>query len=276
MLRAFSLGDALYNPAALPNAPEQLAPLAREGRIPKRRVWLMLALRSVVSFSLLLALGAAFAAQGSEEPLKASAAWWLWFVTLTNVLTVYLLARFARAEGLRLRDIYYVSRSTWKGDLLWLALGLAVTAAVAQAPGLWLAQALWGDSAYPNELLFQPLPLLGVYPLFVLMPTIHAFAELPLYWGYVAPRLRAHGMSVWAVILLTGSVLSVQHLFFSFQPDWRYALWLGLKFLPFALWTGYLVYRRPTVLPYMMAAHFALDALLPVLLYLVSTGTPLS
>jgi hypothetical protein len=30
------------------------------------------------------------------------------------------------------------------------------------------------------------------------------------------------------------------------------------------------------VLPYMMAAHFALDALLPLLVLMVSTGRPLS
>jgi hypothetical protein len=34
-----------------PNSPETLAPPVSEGRIPMRRVWGMLALRSVASFS---------------------------------------------------------------------------------------------------------------------------------------------------------------------------------------------------------------------------------
>ena len=79
-------------------------------------------------------------------------------------------------------------------------------------------------------------------------------------------------MKWWVAILLVGAFLSVQHLCFSFQLDWRYDLWLGVKFLPFALWTGYLLHRRPTVLPYMMAVHFALDATLPLLVLMVSQG----
>jgi hypothetical protein len=116
------------------------------------------------------------------------------------------------------------------------------------------------------------LPLITIYPLFVLMPLSHAFAELPLYWGYVAPRLRAGGMGRGVTILIVGSILSIQHLCFSFQPDWRYAVWLAVKFLPFALWTGYVVDRRPSVLPWLMAGHFILDASLPVLALLVSKG----
>jgi hypothetical protein len=58
--------------------------------------------------------------------------------------------------------------------------------------------------------------------------------------------------------------------------DWRFDLWLAIKFLPFALWTGFIIYRRPATLPYLMFAHFALDALLPYLLLLVSSGQSLS
>jgi hypothetical protein len=125
-------------------------------------------------------------------------------------------------------------------------------------------------------MLFQALPLLAVYPLFILMPVTQAFAELPTYWGYVAPRLRASGMNVWLVVGIVGFVLSIQHMFFAFQLDWRYDLWLALKFLPFALWTGFIVARRPTTLPYLMGLHFLLDASLPLLLLLASTGASLS
>ena len=258
------------------NSPESLQPLVANGRIPRRRVWGILALRSVLSFGLLLTLAGAFALAGREAPVTASAAWWLWFVTAANVACIALMVRFGRAEGLRLRDIYFASRSTWKGDLAWVLIGLVGTAVLAQLPGTLLAGALWGDADRPNGMLFQALPLLAIYPRFLLMPITQALAELPTYWGYVAPRLRASGMNRWLVIGIVGAVLSVQHMFFSFQLDWRYDLWLAVKFLPFALWTGFIVDRRPTALPYLMGIHFALDALLPVLLYLVSTGMSLS
>jgi hypothetical protein len=182
------------------------------------------------------------------------------------------MARFARLEGLRLRDVYFFDPTTWRGDLAWAGVFAVGSVLLALPPGMALAALLWGNANYPNDLLFQPLPLLAVYPLLLLMPVTQGLAELPTYWGYVAPRLRAFGYGRWAVIGLVGVVLSLQHLFFSFRLDWRFDLWLALKFLPFALWAGYVVDRRPTSLPYLMLLHFLIDATLPVLLLLVSRG----
>ncbi len=259
-----------------PNSPTALEPLITDRRIPVRRVWGMLALRSALSFGLLLVLAIAMNLAGRRDAVASSAAWWLWFVTAANIGCIALMVRFGRLEGLRLREIYFASKLTWKGDLLWTLVFSAGTAVFAMLPGTLLAGALWGDATYPNGLLFQALPLLAVYPLFVLMPLTQALAELPTYWGYVAPRLRASGMGRWVVIGIVGATLSAQHLFFAFQLDWRYDLWLAVKFLPFALWTGFIVDRRPTALPYLMGLHFLLDASLPVLLLLASKGMPLS
>ncbi len=241
-------------------------------KTPIKHVWLMLALRSALSFAMLLAVAAAYAAKGSDKPFAASSAWWLWFVTIVNTACIYLMARFGKREGLRLRDIYNVNRTTWKGDLLWLVGAFVGTAVVAQLPGNLIAKAFWGTADVPNSMLFGPLPLFAVYPLFILMPISHALAELPTYWGYVAPRLKSAGMNRWVVILIVGLVLSLQHLCFSFQPDLKYALWLALKFLPFTLFTGYVIDKRPTLLPYMMVVHMLLDALLPYLVLIVSQG----
>jgi hypothetical protein len=232
----------------------------------------MLALRSLLPFSLLLLLAAILSLSGQQAAVSASAAWWLWFVTVANFVCIALMVRFGRLEGLRLREIYFASRATWKGDLIWLLISLVGTAVVAMPPGSLLAAALWPDPNTPNGLLFQPLPLAAVYPLFLLMPATQALAELPTYWGYVAPRLRAGGMGRWATIALVGAVLSIQHMLIAFQLDWRYDLWMGIKFLPFTLWLGFIIDRRPTTLPYLMAVHFALDASLPLFVLMASGG----
>jgi hypothetical protein len=258
-----------------PNLSEALRPLLVDGRIPMRRVWGMLALRSALSFTLLVVLAGALSLMGRSGAVAASAAWWLWFVTAANIACIALMVHFGSLEGLRLRDLYFADRSTWRGDLAWGLVALIGTVLVAMLPGTLLAGALWGDANRPNALLFQALPLVAVYPLFVLMPISQALAELPIYWGYVAPRLRASGMSRWLVIGIVGGVLSAQHMFFAFQLDWRYDMWLALKFLPFALWTGFIVDRRPTTLPYLMGLHLALDASLPLLLLMASTGVRL-
>jgi hypothetical protein len=267
--------DVLVDSDASSNLPQALQPLIVDGRIPMRRVWGMLALRSALSFGLLVALAAILAASGRSGAVSASAAWWLWFVTAANIACIVLMARFGRLEGLRLRDIYFASGSTWRGDLVWALVALVGTAVFAMLPGTLVAGALWADPNHPNVMLFQALPLLAVYPLFLVMPVTQALAELPTYWGYVAPRLRAAGTNRWIVVGIVGAVLSVQHMFFAFQLDWRYDLWLAVKFLPFALWTGFIVDRRPTTLPYLMGLHLALDASLPLLLLMASTGVRL-
>lgn len=260
----------------LPNSPEGLSPKVSNGQIPAQRVWLMLALRSALSFGLLLLVAVVYGFVGDDAPVSAASAWWLWFVTTANIACIVLMVRFGRHEGVRLRDIYFASRATWKGDLAWFLLAGVVSAMIAIPPGTLLAQALWGDPNYPNALLFQPIPLWAIYPLFLLMPTTQALAELPIYWGYVAPRLRAAGMNRWLVIGVVGFALSIQHMFFSFQLDWRYNLWLAVKFLPFALWMGVIIDRRPTTLPYLMALHFLLDVALPLLVLMATQGVPLS
>ena len=260
----------------LSNSPESLLPKIVSGQIPLRRVWWMLALRSVLTFGLLVFLAAIYKLAGNQSAIAASSAWWLWFITVTNIVCIILLFHFGRREGVRLRDIYFVNRSTWKGDLLWFLIAIAGIAVFALLPGTVLARLLWNDPNYPNSMLFQPLPILAIYPLFLLMPTTQALAELPIYWGYVSPRLRAAGMNRWLVMGIVGLVLSLQHMFFSFQLDWRYDLWLAFKFLPFALWTGFIVYRRPTSLPYLMFVHFLMDASLPLLAFMAAKGLPLS
>ncbi len=237
------------------------------------RVWTMLALRSGISFACLLLVAGLYAWRGSGTPFADSAAWWLWYITLANFATIFGLVYGAKAEGLRLRDIYRLSPSTWKVDLLWMVGSFLAMALVAQAPGDALAWLLWGSSSVPNSMLIAPLPVVAIYPLFILFPISHGLAELPLYWGYVAPRLRTLGMSRIRVVLVVAAVLSVQHLFLSFQPDWRYCTWLGLKFFPFAILMGIVIDRRPTVLPYLMGGHMLLDSFLPYLVLLASQGS---
>jgi hypothetical protein len=259
-------------PEPLPNTCAAISHKTKTGRISPGKVWGMLVLRSMLPFSLLLLLALAFRLNGQSSPIRSASAWWLWTVTLTNIVSILLLARLGRQESLRLRDLFFFNPRTWKADLRWFLVSLIGIALFVQLPGDLLSRLLWADTRVPLRMLMQPLPLAAIFPLMLLMPTTQALAELPVYWGYVTPRLCALGMKRWRVVTIVGLVLSLQHLFFSFQPDWRYDLWLALKYLPFALWTGYVVDRRPTVLPYLMLLHFMMDASLPVLVLLVTKG----
>jgi hypothetical protein len=84
------------------------------------------------------------------------------------------------------------------------------------------------------------------------------------------PRLAsANGWRIRAVVVCA-AVLSVQHVFLPLLFDWRYLVWRALMFLPFALWLGYVIYRRPTTLPYLVVAHALLDSSLPIAVLMLS------
>lgn len=256
----------------LKNSPEALQQQIKTGQIPMRRVWGMLALRPGFSFALLLLTALSFRVAGNPAAFRASSAWWLWFVTITNIVCITLLLHFAKKEGLSWRQMIMLNRSTFKGDLKWSLLFMAGAGIFAMLPGTLMAKAIWNDVNVPNTMLLQSLPVFAMYPLILLMPVTQGLAELTVYWGYVGTRLKARGLHKWVVIFLVGLVLSLQHMFFSFQLDLRYDLWLAFKFFPFALWTGFIMDRRPTTLPYLILLHMLMDASLPIMTLLISKG----
>lgn len=58
-----------------PNSPASLAARVAGGLIPLRRVWGMLILCSVLSFTLLVLLAGVYQSLGSASPVSDSAAW---------------------------------------------------------------------------------------------------------------------------------------------------------------------------------------------------------
>jgi hypothetical protein len=118
---------------------------------------------------------------------------------------------------------------------------------------------LWGDPKIGAELSFRALPLVAAWAILLVFPIVHALTELPTYFGYVMPRLQAMTGRRTLPLLLCAFVLSTQHVFLPLLFDWRFLIWRFLMFLPFALWLGWVIDRRPTVLPYLAVAHGLID-----------------
>lgn len=257
---------ATASPNALPALESRLA----DGTITRRSVWGMLALRPglALGFQCLFTLGYLLA--GASDPWRAAADWWLGSFALGEFINLWLLVRLARREGLRYWDLLNPGRVEWKRDVRWLVLALVVSGPLAALPNPLLATALWGDVQVSADLTFRALPVAAAWATLVVFPIIHAFTELPTYYGYVMPRLQAiAGTRLWPA-LLCAFVLSIQHVFLPLLFDWRFVAWRAVMFLPFALWLAWVLNRRPTVLQYMVPVHWLLDLSLPVFVVLAS------
>ncbi|HEY3427590.1 MAG TPA: hypothetical protein VGK83_02870 [Acidimicrobiia bacterium] len=264
-----AIGEATA-PAIHPNAVERI-----EGRVERIRpvtVWGMLLLRPALAIVLQSLFAAGFALVGNDDPWRQAADWWLGWLALGELVNLWLMAHLAKSEGLLLRDLYNRRTGGGRGDLGWLVMALLVAGPVGYLPNILLGGLLWGDPQVGAALSFRSLPLAAALAILFTFPVVHALTELPTYFGYVMPRLQALTGRRILPLLLCAFVLSTQHIFLPLLFDWRFLVWRLLMFLPFALWLGWIIDRRPTVLPYLAIAHGLIDLSLPILVLTASVG----
>jgi hypothetical protein len=233
----------------------------------------MLLLRPALALALQTCVALGFLLFASADPWRAAADWWLGWFAVASVINLFVLRALLRREGVPLREFYRgrtAARSDRAGDLRWLVLAIAIAAPLGVVPNLVLAQILWGDTSVGAALSFRPLPIAAVVAILCVFPIVHALAELPTYFGFAMPRIaRATAWRARAVVVCA-AVLSLQHVFLPLLLDWRYVVWRALMFAPFALWFGFVIYRRPTTLPYLVVAHALLDTSLPLAVLMAS------
>lgn len=221
--------------------------------------WLMLVSRTLLFlfFQSLFALALVLARRFTSW--QDSVRWWPVGVFLANVIGVVLLIRLYKKESARYQDIFKFHKEKIKSDLMALLLIFPLIGALGFFPNLLLGRWLFGDSLIALRMFIQPLPLWATIIAVVLFPVSQGFAELPVYFAYVMPRIEKQTGSGWAAVALSGLFLSIQHAFAPLVFDYRFILWRGLMFLPFALAVGFLLRWRPRLLPYLAIIHILMD-----------------
>lgn len=228
--------------------------------------WLMLISRSVLFMLFQALIAMILFVTGNASAWDESARWWTFTVSLANFASIYLLVRLYDAEGERFFGLFKFSPTTWKKDLLWFILASIIAMPIVAAPREPLAKAIFGDAMIATNMMFRPIPT-WAFVLSFLFPLTIAFAELPTYFGYVMPRLSKQ-INGWLAWLITSFFLAAQHMFLPLILDGGYLLWRFGMFLPFALFTGFVIKLRPALLPYFVIVHALLD-ITTVLVYLM-------
>jgi hypothetical protein len=252
-----------------PRAAAERRPSALAGT-DVRATWGMLVLRPTLAVSFQAAVALGFVVGGAADPWRAAADWWLGWFAAVSVVNLVALRWLLHREGRRLRDLYRFDRTDRWADLRWVAAALLVAGPIAMLPSVLIGQALWGTSEVAADLSFRAIPVAGAVIILIGFPVVHALAELPTYFGYVMPRLEATYGWRWRALAVTGTVLALQHVALPLLFDAQFIVWRALMFLPFALWMGFVIQRRPTTLPYLVIAHGLLDLSLPILVLTAS------
>lgn len=228
-------------------------------RVPGRRIAELLLVRLALFAAFQAVIAGLLALGGTENAWAASAAWWPLAASAANLVNLGLLAYYLRLDGSSLRSLYLPPRGSRTRDILTALVTVVIAAPFAALPNIGLATWLFGDPQIALDLFVQPLPMWAAVTAVVLFPITTALAELPNYYGYVQPRLARITKSAWLVVLLPALFHAVQHAALPLIFDAEFILWRALMFLPFALLLALVLRWRPSVLPYLLVVHFALD-----------------
>ena len=232
--------------------------LSQTGDIPASRPWLMLLSRSVLFLIFQLLIALVLFLTGTSSAWRQAAKYWPIMAIFANIVSIYLLVRLYRAEGKHYLEAIKFSRANWRKDLLWFLGASIIGIPVASLPMNIVGDAIFGDRMTPVNMMFQTLPVWALV-VSLLFPLTIAFAELPTYFAYSMPRIALQIKNGWLAWLIASFFLGAQHMFLPLIPDGRFMLWRLLMYMPFALFAGFFLKLRPTLLPYFMIVHALMD-----------------
>ncbi len=224
----------------------------------RRLPFALLPFRLILFATFQLAIAAIAWTASGVFSYQGAGIYWPYSATAANIATFFVLRSCFWKERLALVDLYRFTKTTARADTIVAIVVLVIAAPLSFFPNTILASALFGDPLGANRWLFGLMPRALAY-LTVLFPLTIAFAELPLYMGYILPRLSLRLNSKTAAVFITGFFLALQHCTLPIVFDLRFVVWrLGI-FLPLALLFASVLSWRPRLMPYMMVIHALLD-----------------
>jgi membrane protease YdiL (CAAX protease family) len=193
--------------------------------------------------------------------LGDSVKYWTLSATLTNIVSIIILIILLREEKTSFFSFFRFQKEKIKTDLIWFILFILISVPLAIAPSLALSNLLWGNTEYYHQVLFQPINKSLLYFLLFAYPISTGLAELTTYFGYIMPRLKVQVNSPWIVIALPVIAFSVQHCTLPLVFEGKFIFFRGLMYFLFSLVYGVVIYKRPSLLPWL--------TILQVLIYIL-------
>lgn len=191
--------------------------------------------------------------------------WWGLLAIIVNIVTISVLLILIKREGKKFRDLINHNPDRKKSfkeiiiaTSLMLLLGMG---------------GLWGGSflvyGYMPVTSTQPLPLWGAILVAILLPITIVLAELPLYLGYCAPKIKSITQNDSLSIAYPLFFYALQHSFIPLIFDYKHMLSRFLMFIPLLIMIGIWYYKKKDFLP-LLIGHFVLDLLTGMQILLVS------
>ena len=199
-----------------------------------------------------------FLLTGSQTSQTASAALWPFAAVFSSIVSFILIFVFMKKENRSIFSLYRFDKTSVLKDILIILGSFLVIGPIGFFPNLLLGNLLFGDYQVTAPMMFQPLPYWVALTGLILFPLTVGLTEVPVYYGYVMPRLMKKTRPA-AGLILTAFFHALQHCALPFIPDWRFIAWRFGMFLPLAFVLALLIYWRPRLFPYIVIIHVLMD-----------------
>jgi hypothetical protein len=181
-----------------------------------------------------------------------SISFWPLTATITNVFSIIILIYLLKKEKIPFSSLFRFQKEKTRTDIIWFVILLIISVPLAIVPSLVLSNLLWGNTEYYHQVLFQPVNKILLYFLLIAYPISTGLAELTTYFGYVMPRLKDQLKSQWIIVALPVIAFSVQHCTLPLVFESKFIFFRGIMYLLFSLVFGFSIYKRPSLLPWLV------------------------
>jgi hypothetical protein len=191
------------------------------------------------------------------QPFKMSGMYWATHITLVNlILLVIMIILFKRNDS---KYFSFFNSVNNKNTIYFLKIliPLVITAMV---PNIILSIWLYQDPQIGTTFLLGEIPLVFMIINLTIFPLLQGLVEIPFYFAFIMPKLKKITVRKVVTIGLPVFFLSIQHAFMPFRFDLTYSVYRSIMFFPFALFIGILIYKKPTMLPYLVILHILMNA----------------
>lgn len=231
--------------------------------------WILIFGRCALFIGVQSLFALAFFAAGSPTAWEQGANWWPLSIALSNLICLAFLVRLFQAEGSSYWEVFRIRRGNIKRDLLAFLGWMLIAGPAGYFPNVLLAGWIFGDSMAVLDLFIRPLPLWAAIAGIILFPLTQGLVEIPLYFAYGMPRLKAQGLPSWLALTIPALMLGLQHIAVPFLFDLRFITWRAFMFIPFAFVVG-LMMRQPRLQPYLSIVHVLMNLSLAAMMLTVA------
>ena len=228
--------------------------------------WLLLPMR-LIMFALFQGLIALIASGSFSESWATSIVWWPVGIVLVNLVTIIVLRKLFAAEGMSYFNLFRIELSQFRSDWLPLLGILLFMVILVVVPNILSAQVLFENPEAVTDLFIKKLPFGVASILLFAWPITQALAEVPIYFGYIMPRIERSTNKAWLAIGLAAFFAAAQHITMPLLFDWNFITWRLVMFIPFTVFLAIVIRWRPRLMPYIVITHGLLDTSLIVMMF---------